>query len=57
MHNRLQKQICRLRSTFQYILDAKLAPCYPGGQESTVDLDECPIFFFTIEALIGQDVA
>lgn len=33
------------------ILDAKLAPCYPGGEESTVDLDECPICFLYYPSL------
>lgn len=27
------------------ILDSKLAPCYPGDEESTLDLEECPICF------------
>ncbi|KAH9330555.1 hypothetical protein KI387_002663 [Taxus chinensis] len=27
------------------ILDGKLAPCYPGGEDLTADLDECPICF------------
>eukprot|EP01018_Ginkgo_biloba_P023937 Gb_31565 [translate_table: standard] len=33
------------------ILDAKLAPCYPGGEDSTVDLDECPICFLYYPSL------
>ena len=27
------------------ILEAKLAPCYPGDDDSTYDLEECPICF------------
>lgn len=27
------------------ILDSKLAPCYPGDEDSTLDLEECPICF------------
>jgi hypothetical protein len=27
------------------ILESKLAPCYPGGDECSVDLEECPICF------------
>lgn len=27
------------------ILDSKLAPCYPGGEEPAVELEECPICF------------
>lgn len=33
------------------ILDAKLAPCFPGGEEYTVDLDECPICFLYYPSL------
>lgn len=27
------------------ILESKLAPCYPGDEECTCDLEECPICF------------
>lgn len=27
------------------ILESKLAPCYPGDEESVSDLEECPICF------------
>lgn len=27
------------------ILESKLAPCYPGDEESCCDLEECPICF------------
>jgi hypothetical protein len=27
------------------ILEAKLAPCYPGADEASGDLEECPICF------------
>ena len=27
------------------ILESKLAPCYPGDEDSTRDLEECPICF------------
>lgn len=27
------------------ILDSKLAPCYPGGDDCRCDLEECPICF------------
>ena len=27
------------------ILESKLAPCYPGDEESASDLEECPICF------------
>lgn len=27
------------------ILESKLAPCYPGDEESAYDLEECPICF------------
>lgn len=27
------------------ILESKLAPCYPGDEESATDLEECPICF------------
>lgn len=27
------------------ILESKLAPCYPGEEDSTCDLEECPICF------------
>ncbi|KAJ0963111.1 hypothetical protein J5N97_028233 [Dioscorea zingiberensis] len=33
------------------ILDSKLAPCYPGDEESTLDLEECPICFLYYPSL------
>ncbi|KAI4342441.1 hypothetical protein MLD38_027068 [Melastoma candidum] len=33
------------------ILDSKLAPCYPGDEESTRDLEECPICFLYFPSL------
>ncbi|GLJ17383.1 hypothetical protein SUGI_0301980 [Cryptomeria japonica] len=33
------------------ILDGKLAPCYPGGEEHIGDLDECPICFLYYPSL------
>ncbi|KAG9448047.1 hypothetical protein H6P81_014175 [Aristolochia fimbriata] len=33
------------------ILESKLAPCYPGGEECTVDLEECPICFLCYPSL------
>ena len=27
------------------IIESKLAPCYPGDEECTCDLEECPICF------------
>jgi hypothetical protein len=31
------------------ILDFKLAPCYPGQDESAMDLEECPICFLVLQ--------
>ncbi|KAJ0989374.1 hypothetical protein J5N97_007730 [Dioscorea zingiberensis] len=33
------------------ILDSKLAPCYPGDDECTLDLEECPICFLYYPSL------
>jgi len=33
------------RKLRRLILDSKLAPCYPGGEEPAVELEECPICF------------
>ncbi|KAJ4981102.1 hypothetical protein NE237_031939 [Protea cynaroides] len=33
------------------ILDSKLAPCYPGDEECTLDLEECPICFLYYPSL------
>ncbi|XP_068665406.1 E3 ubiquitin-protein ligase DA2L-like [Aristolochia californica] len=33
------------------ILESKLAPCYPGGEECTFDLEECPICFLCYPSL------
>ncbi|KAI3881527.1 hypothetical protein MKX03_035605 [Papaver bracteatum] len=33
------------------ILDSKLAPCYPGDDESAFDLEECPICFLYYPSL------
>ncbi|KAM0939517.1 putative transcription factor C2H2 family [Dioscorea sansibarensis] len=33
------------------ILDSKLAPCYPGDEDSTLDLEECPICFLYYPSL------
>ncbi|XP_057948972.1 E3 ubiquitin-protein ligase DA2L-like [Malania oleifera] len=33
------------------ILDSKLAPCYPGDEEYTYDLEECPICFLYYPSL------
>ncbi|XP_043689879.1 E3 ubiquitin-protein ligase DA2L-like isoform X2 [Telopea speciosissima] len=33
------------------ILDSKLAPCYPGDEECTFDLEECPICFLYYPSL------
>ncbi|XP_028783113.1 E3 ubiquitin-protein ligase DA2L [Neltuma alba] len=33
------------------ILESKLAPCYPGDEESTHDLEECPICFLYYPSL------
>ncbi|KAJ9672777.1 hypothetical protein PVL29_026128 [Vitis rotundifolia] len=33
------------------ILDSKLAPCYPGDEESTNDFEECPICFLFYPSL------
>eukprot|EP00249_Psilotum_nudum_P031638 c46017_g1_i1 orf=2-217(-) len=33
------------------ILDAKLAPCYPGAEDPSADLDECPICFLLYPSL------
>lgn len=33
------------------ILESKLAPCYPGGEECCVDLEECPICFLFYPSL------
>lgn len=27
------------------ILESKLAPCYPGGEDCSSDMEECPICF------------
>lgn len=40
-----QKKLRRL------ILDAKLAPCYPGIEDQVSDLDECPICFLFYPSL------
>ena len=31
------------------ILDSKLAPCYPGDEDCSLDLEECPICFLVTE--------
>lgn len=31
------------------IVESKLAPCYPGDDESCHDLEECPICFLVCE--------
>ncbi|XP_024543246.1 protein sip5 isoform X1 [Selaginella moellendorffii] len=33
------------------IIDAKLAPCYPGAEDAAIDLDECPICFLHYPSL------
>ncbi|XP_042478393.1 E3 ubiquitin-protein ligase DA2L isoform X2 [Macadamia integrifolia] len=33
------------------ILDSKLAPCYPGDEDCTLDLEECPICFLYYPSL------
>lgn len=33
------------------ILDSKLAPCYPGDDDSASDLEECPICFLVCTSL------
>ncbi|CAK9862218.1 unnamed protein product [Sphagnum jensenii] len=33
------------------ILDSKLAPCYPGGEEPVAELEECPICFLNYPSL------
>ncbi|PWA42023.1 RING/U-box superfamily protein [Artemisia annua] len=33
------------------ILDSKLAPCYPGGDDCRCDLEECPICFLYYPSL------
>ncbi|XP_010919921.1 E3 ubiquitin-protein ligase GW2 [Elaeis guineensis] len=33
------------------ILESKLAPCYPGDEESSLDLEECPICFLYYPSL------
>lgn len=33
------------------ILESKLAPCYPGGEEWTCELEECPICFLCYPSL------
>lgn len=40
--------IKRLR---KLILESKLAPCYPGDEDSTCDLEECPICFLYYPSL------
>jgi hypothetical protein len=39
------------RKLRRLILDAKLAPCYPGAEEPATDLEECPICFLVRLAL------
>ena len=34
-----------LKKLRKLILESKLAPCYPGDEECTCDLEECPICF------------
>ncbi|XP_015888840.3 E3 ubiquitin-protein ligase DA2L isoform X1 [Ziziphus jujuba] len=36
------------------ILESKLAPCYPGDEECTCDLEECPICFLYYPSLNGS---
>ena len=36
------------------ILDSKLAPCYPGDEESTNDFEECPICFLVSALFLSQ---
>lgn len=36
------------------ILDSKLAPCYPGGEESTNEFEECPICFLVSTIFLSQ---
>ncbi|KAG6416355.1 hypothetical protein SASPL_123783 [Salvia splendens] len=33
------------------ILDSKLAPCYPGDDDTACDLEECTICFLLLEVL------
>ncbi|KAH8957571.1 hypothetical protein BDL97_07G098500 [Sphagnum fallax] len=39
------------RKLRRLILDSKLAPCYPGGEEPAVELEECPICFLHYPSL------
>jgi hypothetical protein len=39
LHGIDQKKLRKL------ILEGKLAPCYPGADEASVELEECPICF------------
>ncbi|KAI4390173.1 hypothetical protein MLD38_002312 [Melastoma candidum] len=48
LHSLKDVDIKKLR---KFILDSKLAPCYPGDEESTRDLEECPICFLYYPSL------
>jgi hypothetical protein len=39
-----------LKKLRRLILEAKLAPCYPGADDPRADLDECPICFLVSTA-------
>eukprot|EP00249_Psilotum_nudum_P022460 c28524_g1_i1 orf=126-1697(+) len=39
------------RKLRRLILDAKLAPCFPGVEDASTDLDECPICFLFYPSL------
>ncbi|PON32691.1 RING/U-box superfamily protein [Parasponia andersonii] len=38
------------------ILESKLAPCYPGDEECTCDLEECPICFLEEQRVIEAKI-
>ncbi|KAF8026018.1 hypothetical protein BT93_F2742 [Corymbia citriodora subsp. variegata] len=48
LYNQKEVDTKRLR---KLILESKLAPCYPGDEESTCDLEECPICFLYYPSL------
>jgi hypothetical protein len=42
-----------LKKLRRLILEAKLAPCYPGADDPRADLDECPICFLVGTPLLA----
>jgi hypothetical protein len=46
-----------LKKLRRLILEAKLAPCYPGADDPRADLDECPICFLVSTAAAAETLS